>query len=259
MELPERAPQDTTPVTLTLDQKAVLARALSELLYTVQHFGKLAETDSLEKGLGQTMLYLAETPLSNICKTTGIETYPQAERDERYARLRAANHRIRELEAQLGEKVRPDDVGKALKNLSGTLNRWWDTYGFAHISEIKFSDWGTCSAVFSASLFGTTRLIGSKTPVSDKETRALWLSGLINQGFVLNEEEGRGDEGVVDCDKSRAVLFSLFKTHFPTAKITDFESHVTRKGVCLLRSFKVHFHSLDEIADSMPAEVLESA
>ncbi|KWT95515.1 hypothetical protein APY03_2392 [Variovorax sp. WDL1] len=234
-------------VVLNADQKAVFKRTLTEVVSGLNHLHQMAAGDQLSRDHGRNVLYVAESSLAEVGKLTGIETDAAAVREERYAALRAANQRVLQLERRLGEQVTAENVEAAVKRLGDRIDRWWDIYGFGHISDMSFSKYGSVHLKLSGSLFGTTSLTFSATPVSDKVTRATWLASLVERGFVLETSEGSGHEGLVDCEASRNALIELIESHFPSARVTGFESHRNRAGATVLRTIDVHIAKLVDI------------
>lgn len=199
----------------------------------------------LSAELAKNCLGVAEYHLRDLCATLGIETQGSAEIDERHAALRAANGRIRDLEAQLGNAQAPALTQMGIKRLSEQLNHWWDFEGFGHIRELNFGPYGVV-AKFSCHLFGEFALTGSKTPVSDRERKALWHAALAERGFVLCTEEGERDPAVADCDQNRRVLAELFEQRMPSAAVTGFHSH-GRRGQYVLREVEVVIRDFADI------------
>jgi hypothetical protein len=243
---------DERIIELNADQKAV---ALKHIIELQQAMGTVASVlkgpdasvfkDGLPRGLATNCLSLAEHRMADLGKLLGIETDSAAEMENRFARVRAANMRVRELEAQLGTAQGPDVTKACLKQLDAQLNSWWDLEGFGHISDLSFGKYG-CKAKFSCSLFGDFSF-QSDTPVSDKERRVLWHASLQERGFVL-EQDGR-DWEIRDCDASRDALMKLFALRLPSAKVTSFDNHQGHSSGFKMRAVEVFIYELAEIGN----------
>lgn len=244
LELFELLPPDETLVDLNADDQAVLQSEVRKAISGLSYLAEMAVKGALTRDFGKNVLSVTGFALANITKVTGIETNAAAEQEQRYAGIRAANMRVHELEAKLGAAAGTEQVQLGLKDFGKKLNSWWDLEGFGHITEMSFSEYGSCQLEFSCSLFGTSHLANSPTPISDKEKEALWKACLKERGFVLATDDR---DSLVDCDASRAVLTKLFAERLPSSHIMGFTNHGGPKGVLKMRSVKLFIRNLEEI------------
>jgi hypothetical protein len=232
---------------LTQDKNAVALRKIRQIGDSVGTiFSIIKDGTSIDTELATNCVKAAEFELADLCKTLGIKTDSSKEREQRHVDLRAANMRIRELEAQLGNAQAPEMTQAAVKNMSDQLNKWWDLAGFGHISDgIAFGPYGA-TVNFSCMLFGDFRLTGSDTPVTDKSRKEQWHDSLRERGFLLTEEDR--DVSILDCDHNRKVLMDLFKARLPSASVLSFENtHKRKSAEFILRGVKVFISRIDEI------------
>jgi hypothetical protein len=235
-------------ITLTPDSRAV---ALQKLQQIQQALGTLVAVIGhgkrpLDAALPTNILKVAEFELADLGKTLGIETDSAKEREERYSMLRAANMRVRELEAQLGNAQGADVTQSCLKTLDARLNSWWDLEGFGHISNIAFQRYG-CTVNFSCSLFGDFRGTDSTTPVSDKERRAQWHASLAERGFTLVQEDER-EWALHDCEATRNALLDLIALRLPSARVLKLENVNRSKAAgFILLGVEVYIGNLEDI------------
>lgn len=230
---------------LDADQQAVAQRELREMIFGLSHLLKtVTENGTMHVGTTRAVFSVAESRLVDIAKLVGIEIHTQVEQEDRYARLRAANIRIRDLERQLGAAVTPDVIQMGVQSVCDRLNKWWDQRGFGYIGDLRMTQYGHIEANFSCMLTGTWALTGSKTPISDKEAKALWIASLAERGFVLTDDDG--DPAILDCDQSRQALRELF-ADIPSASIVSTTNHTNRHGSCVLRDAKVYIRKLQDI------------
>jgi hypothetical protein len=231
---------------LTKDKNAVALRqirTISDAMATV--FSTIVDGSAINAELATNCIKVAEFDLADLCKTMGVETDSSKERKQRYADLRTANSRIRELEALLGSTQPPEATQAALKNMADQLNLWWDLEGFGHISEIAFGQYG-CKVDFSCNLFGDFRLVDSDTPVSDKSRKQRWYESLQERGFVLVEDDR--EWSLSDCDASRKVLHDLILSRIPSARVTKFDNHYRQRADgFILRGVEVYIGDIAEI------------
>lgn len=231
---------------LSRDKNAVALRKIRQISDAVGTiFSVIKDGTAVSAELATNCVKVAEFELSHLCKTLGIETDSAKEREQRYADLRAANTRVRELEAMLGSTQPPEATQAALKNMADQLNRWWDLEGFGHISDIAFGQYG-CKVDFSCNLFGDFRLLDSDTPVSDKDRKQRWYESLQERGFVLVEDDR--EWSVSDCDASRKVLQDLIVSRIPSARVTKFDNHYRQRASgFILRGVEVYIGNIAEI------------
>lgn len=244
LSFPENPDQDDERL-LNADQQAVAQRELREMVFGLSHLLKqLTENGTMHVGTTRAVFSLAESRLVDIAKLVGIEIHTQVEQEDRYARIRAANLRIHELERQLGAAVTPAVIQMGIQSVCERLNKWWDQRGFGYIGDLRLTQYGHIEANFSCMLTGAWALTGSKTPISDKEAKALWIASLAERGFALTDDDG--DPGILDCDKSRQAMQRLF-ADIPSASIVSTTNHVNRHGSWVMRDAKVYIRKLEDI------------
>ncbi|WAS56241.1 hypothetical protein MK974_24385 [Burkholderia ambifaria] len=249
----------TTEATLTLsaDQQAVAQKKVRDLHHAVGTIlSVLRDSGEIDAELATNCVKVAEFNLADLCKALGVETFSAAEREQRYAELRKANFRIRNLEAQIGATLSPEATQHAIKNIAERLNNWWRHEGFGYVHELNFGAYGVCHGEFTCSLRGSSWLLDSDTPVTDKETRAAWIESVRVRGFELIKD-GR-EWAILDCDASRKALLNLIAMRLPSAKVFKF-SNVSRdnaKGF-VLRHAEICVYELAEIM-ALPVAQSES-
>lgn len=233
---------DDSPISLTADQDAVLRRTVRLIQ---QNLGSLIikQGDELIRGVAQASLRITESNISELGKLLGACTEAEQEINRRHGELRAANIRIHELEAMMGQALDPAVIQMGLKSLDEQLNGWWNLEGFGLVREISFGSYN-CKVNFSCSLFGDFHLTDSPTPLTDKEQKALWRQSLVDRGFVLFEYSG--DMHLMDCEKTRATLYALFQNRLPGSRISRFISHENKAGSSL-DAIEVSINKIEQI------------
>lgn len=220
-------------VVLNVDQQAVAAREIDDARTALGLLRQcLQQPHRLSEQLVRVCLSSVELKIADLSTLMGVPIQSAVEVETRYADLRAANQRIHELEGQLGATQTPEMTKHAVRLLHDRLQKWWDQEGFGHISEVSFGPYGV-DITFSCSLFGDFSLLGSNTPVSDKERRRLWLESLERKGFVLYQNSGNRDPHLTSCDQNRDALTRLFAERFPTGSIRSFSDQRRDKGMAL--------------------------
>ncbi|AEA65731.1 hypothetical protein [Burkholderia gladioli] len=244
---------NATSLPLSADTQAVARRAGRELQEAIGA-ALLTVPKIFDRELATNALMVAEGKLMELCKALAIELDSNAEREDRYARLRAANLRIRELETQLGNSASPELTQASLKVLAQRLQRWWKFEGLGHASKISFGEHG-CEVELSCSLRGMFSRFLSATPVSDKVNEKHWLQNLRDRGFELVEEDG--DTDLADTDASRRALLDLLQSRLPSVHVLQFENR-HRRGARHFRMSSVHVYIRDIKEISVLPEIEEA-
>ncbi|AQT06302.1 hypothetical protein [Acetobacter persici] len=247
---------------ITDDQTAVAIREIREAGSSLGMVHNMLKNDTFpgdaENRSGELVVLAvrkATRHVIELAKTLGIPSEEAEEVTRRHAAIRKANLRIRDLESQLGESVTPDKVRQAIKSYSKRINYWWKVYGFGHVRSFVFEE-HIIKVSLSCLPFGDFAIIDSKTPVSDKERRALWRKSLEARGILLAEDErGSRDFTPVDCDQTREALTRIIMAAFPTCRITSFSSHVAHDTTLpdgrihyTLRDIEIIIYSASEVA-----------
>jgi len=235
-------------VTLNADEQAVVSKAIRDIEMAARFLRESVKTGTAQKDPLYSALSVIESQLACLCKKTGIEIDSASEREARYAEIRKANLRIRELEQQRGAQVDPQAIGLGLKHLSDRLDSWWDEHGFCYIHDVSFSKWGGLEATLALNPRARMHSF-SETPVTDRLTYDQWLDNLQAQGYSINREDGRGDESLEDTPRARELLLALISEHLPSARISAVNTTMARKSqTFLLRDIKLYVHDLRDIA-----------
>lgn len=231
-------------IKLDQDKTAVLTQQIKEVTQALSSLLYFLDTESgLPQGTARDIVSVTEHRFQEIGQILNVPTESNERIEKRSQDIRKANIRIRELETMLGNAQDPQAIQMAIKALSDQLYGWWRLEGFGHVSDLAFGEYNL-KATFSCHLFGDFALIGSKTPVSDKERRKLWLDSLRARGFVINQD-GR-EKRVEDCPQTRDALKALFAERLPGASIWKFDGHET-KGGSEMTSVTVVIRRLEEI------------
>lgn len=241
---------------LTADELARLKKELSEDLFATKTLLDFISGGEVNQQLAFSILGVKESRLGDLTSLTGIELDSPLARNERYAALRQANERIRELETQMGSAVSAEHVGKALDVLSRKLEHWWDVEGFGHISETSFTKYGNLEVKFSCNLFGDFGLRERKRPVSEKEAKKAWIESIAARGFDLVRESDGSTPDLLDSENNRRLLAEMLSKHFPSATLTKSTNHFnSRTNKMELNTVTVFFRNLSEIeALPLPAK-----
>jgi hypothetical protein len=240
---------------LDADGLAVVKKKTADMRFALttlaQTFEKEEVSDNEE--LIKNILGLVEYGVADLSKKVGIPTQSQTDVEERHARMRQLNERVRELEKQLGATVGPEHLTGALKELGAKFKHWWRHIdGCGLVSDFRINEWGTVKAKLSLHLTGDGLSTDSETPVSDKERRKLWLESLKERGFQIVDED-RYTSRLIDNDHNRKLICDTIKAKFPTAIIAEIKNHHDRKHGFLLCDAIVYIYDLREVDALEPA------
>lgn len=234
---------------LNADQTAVMLREIREISFGLGHLHELlAKGRPVPMDLARNILSLTDSRTTDLCKLIGIELESGKEREDRLARMRVLNNRVRELEFELGKQGTVQQTVEHIKAMDKILNVWWDKVGFGHISSVQITQWGSVNITFSCSLYGDFMLTNSDTPISDEANKLLWYQALADRGFVLLSVPGEREPELLDCDQNRTTLQTLFSRVFTTGSVVETTNHRnSRARAMVLRSVRVLVSDMQEI------------
>jgi hypothetical protein len=239
-------PLATKELTLDADQVEVSLVHIKNLHFAVNALAQGIEGKMpLTEHLIQSCAAVAEYRLFDLMKTLGVGTKGTTEIEARHARLRAANLRIRELEDQLGQSQTALHTQMGVKQLHEMLTQWWSLEGFGHVSDIKFGPYGV-ETKLCGMLFSRYNRSNSKTPTSDRASKAQWFASLESRGFVLCTEKGERTPSIKDCDQNRDVLVALITQRMPSAEVIGFDGRGGR-GLMTIQDVTVLIRDYSDI------------
>jgi hypothetical protein len=236
-------------VVLNSDEKAVALKSLKDLYFVTKQMHDWLATDELTVEMGGTMPSLIESHFTDISKLLNYESVLTREKEERHRLIRQAHERVRELEKQIGENKPVDGLKEQLKFLANIVSDWWNKYGFHHVSDENFTEYGQYTAKFCFMLDHISMF--SDTPETDKKSKKERLQELENEGYdIVYDDRGRSPE-LVDNDNNRKRLIELIEGRFPSAEIVRTRNHYSnRKGVYTFRDIEVYIYDLHDITAS---------
>lgn len=207
------------------DQKAVLLKDTKDLFFAAQQLHEWIKKEALSEGMAETLPSLIESHFVSIGKALNYESQLLKEHEQRYVEIRQANHRVRELEEQLASNKPVDGLQEQLRGLRDTIYNWWTGIGFAHVSEIEFSGWGSAVVQLSLSLDSSSSALLNDKPVSKKKSKLNKIQELVEKGFELvREDEHSNRWEVLDTLNNRQLLTKMIINRFPSVNISKMES-----------------------------------
>lgn len=215
-------------VILNEDQKAVLLKSLKDINFANGQLYEWVSKGTLTEEMSNTLLALIESYFSEAAKVLNYESHLLVEEEKRYEEIRKANQTIHKLEDKLGSSKSIDGLAEQLRHLYEKVSVWWETEGFNHISEEKFTPYGGLHLQFCFMLDSSR--IFSKTPVSDKEKHYDHMQDLRDRGFEFADKEKDRiyQKHLVDNEKNRKLLTSMLQERFPSLKVHRFDNRSSR-------------------------------
>jgi hypothetical protein len=234
-------------VSLNMAEKMRCLKELRDIHFSVEQLYNWVQKDRLTEEMKERLLQLIEFHVADLSKILGFDSLSAQKVEEKYAEIRRANQRIRELEKQLGSKNPIEGLREQLKELTDLFRKWWDKEGFGYVREMYFTDYGTLEADLGFS-FQKTNLF-SDTPVSDEIAEQQWLESLKEKGYQLYTRKRSDDKELLDCPKNRELLTELLESRFPSLEIKKWESYKiyeSEENLYEIRSVKV---SIKDVRD----------
>ncbi|WP_028592426.1 hypothetical protein [Paenibacillus massiliensis] len=245
--------ENEAKVVLNPDQKAVVLKTTKDLFFAAKQLHDWISEDNLTQEMAGILPNLIEGHFTDISKQLNYESVLTKEKEERHQRLRDANGRIRELESQLGESKPINGLKEQLQFLASTVSNWWNQYGFHHVSDEIFTEYGHYKAHFCFMLDHLYTF--SDTPETDKRDRKQRIQELTEEGWDIVYEEGGRSPKLVENDNNRSRLVRLIKSRFPSAKIVRTRNWCTdNENVFIYRDIEVYIYDLHEIPQQIKAE-----
>lgn len=235
-----------TKINLNPDQKAICLKSLKDLFLATKQLHDWVLEDNLTVEMSGILPSLIENHFSDIAKHLDYQSVLAKEKEERHQQIRKANGRIRVLERQLGEGKPIDGLKEQLQVLADTVSKWWDEFGFRHIQDEKFSEYGTYSGRFCFMMDHFSSY--SDTPVTDQKAIKSRLQQRVDEGYdIVFDKNGRNPQ-LLDNDNNRKRLASLITSRFPSALIVRTRNfHAEESGIFTFRDIEVYIYELRDI------------
>lgn len=212
--------KDKSPAFADEAAKKTALKKTNELLSSLGFFRNLILEHEPQKADVWTHLGLLEHGVSELSELTGYDGMLRKDREARFAETRAANIKIRELEAALGAGTGPDAVGAGIAHYMEVLGTFYSACGFRYAS-MDPTRWGI-HAEFTHELTKTVE----RSPFADKKLMAM---AVLSCGFIPKQkgwdlERDQFHDSLLDTDKNRANLRAMYADVFPGDGVREFRS-----------------------------------
>ena len=231
-----RSSSDNTTLVVDTDGKLLklVGDVYNKIKLNIGFCYEQLEKGTLTEGMKETHLQLTESYTLDFLNAFGYEGVLKKQHDERFTEIRDLNFQNRELRKQLGEKISNEDAREKIKNMSESIKVWWNIYGFGHISEISFTDYGYVKLKLSGMITAAYRSTEDKT----KEDKISYLHEI---GFEITD-----DLEVIGDDKNMVALNNLITNKYPSADIISTTFYMGR-GKNKINDIEVYIYNLDDI------------
>ncbi len=235
--------KELVPVDLELIEKT--KNAYGNMRLNISFMIEKWEKGELEQGMHETHLKLVETYAKEF---TGLFDYSgmlKKETEERYAEIRELNEENRKLRKQLGQKVTNEDLRERIKNITEQFKKWWNIYGFGHISN-NYSGF-TGYGAFQITLSGMTTdaYYAKNGEVPDGYNKQ---TALKEMGFELDGEDSHAR--VISNDKNIGLLKTLLMEKFPSVEVDEIKT--LGYGINNIIDYvKVRITNLDDFTETL--------
>jgi hypothetical protein len=239
---------NNSKVVLNQDEKEVLLKELKDLYFATKQLYNWISEDNLTAEMKGLLPHLIEGHFKDVAKILNYESNLTKEVEERYLQIRKANDRIRSLELKLAQNKPLDGLPEQLTYLARIVTKWWNQYGFHHVSDHCFTEYGYYTAKFCFMLDHITMF--SDTPATDRKSKKERLKELEDQGYqIVYDDSGRQPE-LLDNDNNRQKLIELIERCFPSAIIARTRNHYSdKRGVYTFRDIEVYIYDLTDITN----------
>lgn len=207
------------------DQKVKLLKDTKDLYFAAKQLYDWIEKGQLAEDMSKVLPSLLESHFVSIAKTLDYESHLLEEHEQRYAEIRMANQRVRDLENQLASNKSIDGLKEQLYSLYRTVYDWWKEEGFRHISEAHFTEHGGMKIQFSFMLDTHMDTFLNDEPVTNSKNKANKIKQLIERGFELEKESEHSQSWlVIDTPNNRYLLTHMLINRFPSINISRIDS-----------------------------------
>lgn len=253
MEL--KIPAAMTDASPAFTSAAVRAQAIGEIndaIRSLQFFRtRCMDGSALARASDvYTHLSLLEHHVAELSRLTGYDGMLLKETEARHAELRAANEKIRELEAMLGQTMTGTAVRAGIKHYLDVLGTWWSAMGFRY-AKMEPGQW-CISAQLSEEI---VRPSSESATYADKTLLPLASAAtqpVTDKAYDLKQEIYHA--GLLDTDRNKTTLQTAVLSAFPNAQVSGFQSHRDNDVFLLRTTILVDYEDLECWEKSLLAE-----
>lgn len=220
-------------------------KALADAMTALRFFHELVNKGGASAQSAHSVLYSLESYTAELGKVCNVKTESESAREARYGALRQANERIRALEKELGNQSELTSVVQGIKAYGRAVEKWWDSRGFGHISEMRFTPGASLELKLSCMLLGPPFEL-PVTRQEDESGKDAWHRHLEELGYELQDIRSERDTVLLDNPRNREVLMGYLREAFPSARVLGMKTSFTQ-DVAYIRELHVFVHDLQDV------------
>jgi hypothetical protein len=230
-----------TNISFTPDQKTVLIKSLSDLLFATKQLHDWVRDDNLREDMAGALPSLIETNFIKIAKSLNYESYLIKEQEERHKAMRKANQMIRSLETKLASATPIDGLKELVYQLKWKMYTWWKNELLCHLSDFVFTESGNAKMTLKF-LIDIHESSFSKNPVTEKQEKGEKLRELIELGLQIEREDKHSHyHYLVDTTNNRSLIEKMLLTQFPSGKVYEYRS-IVHEGVFMIQEAEFYIY-----------------
>lgn len=232
---------DKSKFIFTPEQKQKFVKSINDISFAAKSLVDM-EGD-VDVDFKNTIGSLIETYATEATDALDISGLLKKREEDKYAQIRELNKENKDLRKQLGMKVSNDDVRERIKLFKESIRRWWNIDGMGHVSEITFSEYGSCQVKLSGNV--TDCYYGKSEGTYKTEERR--LAEFKQAGFAFSEG-GRRDNILLSTDNNIQLLKGLITDKYPSASIWNIETYFWNgDGAPVMRDITICIDDLNDI------------
>ena len=232
--------KDRTKLFNNNDDKTAAKKILNDIHHSISFFSTLIDMDVTQISDAYTHLGLLESYITELSKLTGYDGMVAQENARRYAELRKAHERIRELESKIGSQMSGTSVSAGIRHWDNVFKAWYEACGW-HYAKVEISPYNLIAHLYNDTELEQHRHISDET---------IYNQIAPNVPFIMTPEHFDMDQQrflsrILDTERNKTYIKHIIKTFFPNAYISEFKSHCDNNMYYLEYDVVISLEELD--------------
>lgn len=243
------AAQDV-PVPLSKEAHSKCLKTVESLYSQTAYLHERLKQNNLRKSDIQTLLSLFRYGFNDLNEALAGGQFLDDALEQAKADLRAANSRIRKLEAETGQNLSGTQVRSGIMHMSGVINAWYELCGFRYAAE-TINHMGL-SLEFSYETDSLTKqaAIRERLESIEQGDRAFARKAVHFINYLFDEDSefdlyrDTYHNELLDTDKNRNLIQKLITGAFPNARVTGYDIRRDRSQYLLRPRVYIDFDDI---------------
>lgn len=235
-------------VQLEVNKASAAQRRIMEIRGSLNFFSLRIGEGNLMKSEVKTHLGLMRHAFNDLSELVdGGETLSK-ELEDSQALCRAANQRVRELEAELGKGITANAVAAGMRRIVSLFEAWYGLAGFRY-AKIEVNQYGTLLCDFSAEIDPPEARDEREHTDQYREALRPKVPYLFknDETQTFDVQDDAYHKYLLDTDNNRMLLTRIFQTWFPGCFIYGYESHSDRNNYHLGVKVRVPMKAIENL------------